>query len=71
MSLEEMTYKRRLRILLLHDFAKAKGTTDFDTITDKAVIKFGVSRKTAESYAKEVLLRLELENPGNLGEENV
>lgn len=59
-NIQETTFRRGYRILLLYRWAKAVNCSDFDEIVDHALLKFFIrSRKTAESYAKEVLLRLE------------
>lgn len=59
----EATFKRGYRILLLYRWSKAVNCTDFEEITDHALLKFFCTRKTAESYAKEVLVRLQKEVP--------
>lgn len=63
MSIEEsITFKRGWRIFLLHRWAKATGTKDFDKIAEHASLKFVCTSATARAYAKEVLLRMEMEN---------
>ncbi len=63
MSIEEsITFKRGWRILLLHRWAKATGTKDFDKIYTHALMKFVCTEGTARQYAREVLLRLERDN---------
>ena len=58
-NIQEGTFKRGYRILLLYRWAKAVSCIDFNEIVDHAVLRFFCSRKTAETYAREVLLRLE------------
>ncbi len=62
MSIEELTFKRGWRILLLHKWAKATKTTDIDKIAEHALLKFVCGPSTARQYAREVLLRLERDN---------
>ena len=66
MSIEEsITFKRGWRILLLHKWAKATGTKDFDEIYTQALLKFVCTPGTAKAYAREVLLRMERERADN------
>jgi len=64
-EVQEGTYKRGYRIYLLWQWAKASNCRDPGQIANHALIRFVCSEKTAMQYAKEVLLRLNMEDSNN------